>query len=236
MMTVMVIMSILVAMALDEFQTMGRRAAARDGAMQFKAALTLARSRAIERNANEWVIVYPNVNKQGTESPAGHGAFFQLEDPSQLFNTSTSPGSGELRYSTYVPAAAPGAANAANQILLEGFFMDDLQGHNAEFGLIAAKSPAYDAPFKFLTLPDANTGCSPTLCTGSPKRGAVVFGPDGSATFVDGSGNVIGTGTSTSSGRATGFAIRTVHTDLALTYLLAVSGPSGFVSYFPPIN
>lgn len=169
MMIVLAIVGVITAMAVATYSGIGRRAAPQNAAYDFSSALSQARSRAAERNANVWVVIFPGAGRSGA---AGNGAWVMYEDYSLTFGlaSNTTPES---------------IVDSGNSRVLERKFLDDYAGKNAKFGVGQSGTAAYQAtigaPFPSTATPNACNFCSDS---GAAARGAIVFSPDGNARFV----------------------------------------------------
>jgi prepilin-type N-terminal cleavage/methylation domain-containing protein len=223
------ILAILACLAWFSWDRIGKAASPRSAALDFHGNLVLARNVSVERGSDVWVIIYPDIDRQGTAG-AGGGAYFVLEDPDLTFATAT-PVLNYSNFSDYLPwnAALPSGNKAR---LLERVYLDNYPSKNARFGFVGTPPPNYDAPFSSLS---ANK-CS--FCSsdgpGSIPRGAIIFNGEGTARFVKGDGTEFSLGDPTSAGRAVALAIASSDSTAKRNFLFAVSGLTGYIGFFTP--
>ncbi len=220
------VVAVLVALAVAAFSRIGGQAAPQNAAHDLYSALQRARSIAVGRNAQVWVVVYPLI---GETAAAGNGAWFVLEDREGNFGIAGSPGA---TYAAFDPLS-PHPANAGVR-LIEHRYLDRYPRRNARFGTATGSAGAsFRVPFEGLNaLAEAARTCSFCSGNGPAQRGAIVFDGNGSARFVDATG-----APAAPASTATQTANRT-HT-LALSdgdgtergYLYAISAPTGFIGF-----
>lgn len=211
MLVTVAIIGIILALAAGSWGSIGDRGSVRNAANDFHSALLNARQRAIERQTDVWVVIYPYINRAGVnDSTNNSGAYFIVQDSKDL--------SFETYYKdTFNPPGAIGPP-AANGTLIEEVWLQDYPRKNARF-LKNNIAGAYKAPFNTLTA----AGCS--FCDGPKTRGAVVFSGDGFARFLK--------------NNATEDTTKTVSLSISSFKLplenvfLAVTGPTGFVTMYP---
>jgi prepilin-type N-terminal cleavage/methylation domain-containing protein len=231
MMVVVGIIGILAGLSVAAYGRIGEQSAPQNAVHDFYSALQKARSTAMGRNSQVWVVIYPNVAPDGT---AGNGAWFLLEDRAGNFG-STNPAIA-YRYGTFHPVTA--YQPPTNDVLLmDSARLNSYPRSNARFGAMAAGAvnpPTFRAPFDPLNTisdPQVRT-CSFCSGTGVARRGAMIFEGDGSVRFVD------ATGAPAAPPVATTFTASRTHA-LALSdrlgtqrgYLIAISGTTGFIGF-----
>jgi len=224
MMIALAILGVLTAMSIAAIQRMDDWADPQSAASDLSGALSLARARAVESGSEVWFIVYEDINRQGTAGQ-GNGAYFIVEDRRFDFlnGSGPPPSSGVLlTYATFQPP------NKVDPLKEQGFLVDykyldaysmSAQASTVRFGVSGTLQ--YDAPFASLT----PAACS--FCSGSPKRGAIVFGADGAARFFDGSGAQVVLGTGNIAQRSA--ALGLISTNRLREFIFAVSAPVGFI-------
>ncbi|NMO21450.1 prepilin-type N-terminal cleavage/methylation domain-containing protein [Pyxidicoccus fallax] len=214
---VLAIIAVLAAMSWTSYERFSLRIGPQNAAAELSGALSEARARAVDRQADVWLIIYPDINASGQPNQ-GSGAWFLVEDRTHEFNDTNTPPSGHLRYSTFQPPAQIQPAPEQG-VLAASMYMDSYTKRSVRFG--ASGTLAWTGIFAGLT----PSGCS--FCTGTPRRGAIVFRGDGSARFMDGAGNPFtpaGVGTLQ---RAVSLGL--LSSDGQREFQFAVSGPVGFV-------
>lgn len=220
MMIVVAIIGILAAMTWNAYERVGARSAPQNAGHDFLMALSKARARAIERQSDVWVVVYPELRKAdgavACSASGGHGAWFVYEDPNSAFATATA---GDVRYPGFDPCGSL-YPTLDGVRLLDKNYLDDYQRRNAAFGVSAEAT--LTGPFSEMT----PSGCS--LCSGGEPHAAVVFDGEGGARFYDSSGAQTSAASATAAGRAAIFGIHGVE-DPQAGFLFAVSGPTGFI-------
>lgn len=185
-MTVVAIIGILAGLAAYSMRGMMTRAGLTNAASDFVSGLNMARSRAVATNSNVWFLVFPNLDgvAAGGEVSGPNGAWVVYEDRNGDFASS---------YAAFDPANP--AVGTGDRLTDRRDFIAHYGKGNAvstvSFGLMGVK--ALPAPFDALTCSDAAVDCGCSFCsgTGTARRGAIVFRPDGSASFVDGTGNLL---------------------------------------------
>jgi prepilin-type N-terminal cleavage/methylation domain-containing protein len=224
MMIALAILSVITAMSYAALQQMDDWADPQSAASDLSGALALARARAVESGSDVWFIVYEDINRQGTAGQ-GHGAYFIVEDKRFDFINGSGPPPASGNLLTYANFQPPGNINPLGEqgLLVDYKYLDaysmSTKPSTVRFGVSGAVQ--YDPPFTELT-PSA---CS--FCSGSPRRGAIVFGADGSARFFDGSGTPVVLGASNIAQRSA--ALGLISTDQLREYIFAVSAPVGFI-------
>ena len=176
---VVAIIGILAALAGSAMYQWKRRVSGRSAAIELQSALDRARQTAFDRG-DVWVIVYPTL---GREEGASAGAYFLFDDPNLEFGLGDTP-AGRARYSTFDPTdRATMSSTAGLGRLLAEVYLDDDTSRTTRFAELVQASKSMPPPFDTLV----DSGCS--FCSGDPARGAIAFGSDGSAHFLDGDGN-----------------------------------------------
>ncbi|MBJ6761056.1 prepilin-type N-terminal cleavage/methylation domain-containing protein [Myxococcaceae bacterium JPH2] len=216
MVIVVAIIAVLAAGSYATVEGMGARSGPTRASNDLTSALSDARARAVARTEDVWVIIYPDIDPQGT-SGAGSGAWFMVEDRQMTFGSATAA-PGELRFSSFLPPNTIQPAVSQGR-LVEANYLDKYTRRSARFGV--AGGLAFDGIFASLPA----SPCS--FCSGSPRRGAIVFRPDGSARFVDGAGAAVAPTGTGAAGRAASLGI--VAADSSSEFLFAISGPVGFI-------
>ncbi len=229
MMVVVGIVGILVALSLAAYGRIGEQAAPQNAVHDFYSALQKARSSAMGRNARVWMVVYPSVNR---EAESGNGAWFMLEDLTGEFADPAST----FSYANFDPSEPyPPVGNVR---LLERNYLDDYPKANARFGVATGHAAVtFKAPFTALNgVGDAALRtCSFCSGNGAQRRGAIVFEGNGSARFLDGDGSpaaapVVAAGVATPASRTHALALSDA-TGTDRGYLIAISGPTGFIGF-----
>ncbi|HSP78441.1 MAG TPA: prepilin-type N-terminal cleavage/methylation domain-containing protein [Myxococcaceae bacterium] len=204
-MTVVAITAILLGLALVAYDAVGRRGALQNAAFELQAVLNQARSRAASRSHPVWVIFHPKAGR--TTPDAGEGAYLVLEDV-------------EHQYSRAPMFALGQPLETSDQVSAVYFLEDYGGGGQVRFGALNPGSSAgFKAPFTGLEA----QACG--FCSGDPPLGAVVFFPNGSARFVDGSGVFL-----TSPNQSLAFR----NQEGTGEYLFAISGPAAYIAAFSP--
>ncbi|WNZ63575.1 prepilin-type N-terminal cleavage/methylation domain-containing protein [Myxococcus sp. MxC21-1] len=212
---VLAIIAVLAALAYAGYAQLSARAGPQNAAADLSGALAEARARAVDRQADVWLIIYPDINPEG-QAGAGNGAWFLLEDRLRDFGAAAGAG-GQLSFDTFSPPLAI-QPSADQGRLMDSMYLDRYSQRTVRFG--ASGNLEWTGIFEGL----APTDC---FCSGAPRRGAIVFRSDGSARFVNGAGQpVIPAGNGTVN-RAASLAL--LSTDGQREYLFAVSAPVGFV-------
>lgn len=209
MMVVVAIVGLLAMLAAAGYERLGQRAALQNAAFDVQGDLSWARSRALERGSNVWVIVYPQGNRDG--DVGGNGAYFLYEDLTMRFAKAGQPTFG---YDDFRIDNTFGTDVAEGQ-LLQSRYLEDYKGGAIRFERVGATT--LPAPFSTLT-PEPCTVC------GARPRGAMVFTGDGSVRFYDDEGAVLSLGDAT---------LALGNTDDKRGYLFGVSGATGFVASQP---
>lgn len=216
---VVALLGVLLALSWTAAGQLGSWAGPQNAASDLSGALSQARARATERGSEVWLIVYEDIDPQGNPG-RGHGAWFLVEDRKQNFGNGRDLLSGELSYATFRPPDAVKLPASQGQ-LLESTYMDRYPQRTVRFG-VSGNLP-FDAPFNALA-PQACSFCSQA---GAGRRGAAVFGADGSVRFFNGEGAQV-TPTGTGMARRVG-TLGLISVDGRREYLFAISGPVGFV-------
>jgi type II secretory pathway pseudopilin PulG len=215
------IIGIVMALSFATLSQLGDWADPQSAASDLSGALSLARARAVERGSDVWLILYEDIDRNGSAAQ-GNGAYFLLEDRLFNFKDGTGAPAGSLTYIDFQP---PNRITPlpAQGMLMESKYLDSYSftrdRSTVRFG--ASGTLSFDAPFTGLT-PSA---CS--FCDGSPRRGAVVFDQDGSARFYKGDGTPVTLAGGTVGQRSA--ALGLLSTDGRREYLFAISGPVGFI-------
>jgi prepilin-type N-terminal cleavage/methylation domain-containing protein len=203
--TVVAISAILLSLSMVAYDAVGRRGALQNAAFDLQGVLNQARSRAASRNHPVWVIFHPRAGRGAPDG--GAGAFLVLEDVAHQFSRA--------------PLFALEQPLRTSDLVSAVYFLEDY-GRSGQvlFGtLTPGSSKGFKAPFTGLEA----QACG--FCSGSPERGAVVFFPNGSARFVDGSGVFLTTPNQT-------LAFR--NQEGTSQYLFAISGPAAYIAAFSP--
>lgn len=214
---VLAIIGVLAGLSWAGYEQLSARTGPQNAAADLSSALSEARARAVDRHADVWLIIYPDIDTAGLPGQ-GSGAWFLVEDRKLDFNAPGAVPPGHLRYATFVP---PGQVELAPEqgSRLESVYLDSYSKRSVRFG--TSGTLAWDGIFTGL----APSACS--FCTGTPRRGAIVFREDGSARFVDGAGApVLPAGAGALQRAAT---LGLLSSDNQSEFLFAVSGPVGFV-------
>ena len=182
-MVVVAIVGVLAMLAAAGYERLGQRAALQNATFELQGALSLARSRAMERGSSVWVIVYPQASRSATTG--GQGAYFIYEDLTMRFAKPGQPtfGYDDFRIDNTLDLTDTTAKTGQ---LLQARFMEDYKGGAISFSRVGTTT--FPAPFTTL-LPAA---C--TVCTAAGARGAMVFTGDGTVRFYDGAGAVLSLG------------------------------------------
>jgi prepilin-type N-terminal cleavage/methylation domain-containing protein len=224
MMIALAILSVLTALSISAIQRMDDWADPQSAASDLSGALSLARARAVESGSDVWFIIYEDINRDG-DAGQGNGAYFLIEDRRYDFLTGSGPAPTSGTLLTYPTFQPPDNVEPLRE---QGFLVDskylDAYSMSAKpstvrFGV--SGTVQYDAPFATLT----PTACS--FCSGTPKRGAIVFGADGSARFFDGAGTQVVLGSGNIAQRSA--ALGLISTDGLREFIFAVSAPVGFI-------
>lgn len=224
MMVVVAILGVLAAMGFYAMEGLRRRTAPRNEAAEFSAALSQARTRAMERGSDVWVIIYP---ERGPTGAAGSGSYFIYEDANLDFGVAgvqSCNGSGPCNYETFLPPNLIAPLTSTGDRIHEMKYFDRTTTRNVSFGNTVNTALAYGEPFAPLN--SLTKSC--TFCggAGAARRGAIVFNGDGAARFVDNTGALVFAGGAMMGGVAIeGAATR------QLT-LFAIAGTTGYVGLF----
>ncbi|WP_141617754.1 prepilin-type N-terminal cleavage/methylation domain-containing protein [Myxococcus sp. AB036A] len=213
---VLAIIAVLAALAYAGYAQLSARAGPQNAAADLSGALAEARARAVDRQADVWLIIYPDINPEG-QAGAGNGAWFLLEDRLRDFGAPAGAG-GQLSFDTFSPPLAI-QPSADQGRLMDSMYLDRYSQRTVRFG--ASGNLEWTGIFEGL----APTDCS--FCSGAPRRGAIVFRSDGSARFVNGAGQPVIPAGNGAVNRAASLAL--LSTDGQREYLFAVSAPVGFV-------
>jgi prepilin-type N-terminal cleavage/methylation domain-containing protein len=206
---VVAILGVTTGLALVAYGAVGQRGALQNAAFELQGVLSTARTRASSAGYPVWVVFYPTGGR-GTLR-AGKGAFVVVEDRQGVF-TRNPNGLFSLPFKVDV-VGNTGTVSAI-------FYLDDY-GHKVRFGaLTPGRTDVYGAPFLGLAVQT----CSFCAGTDGPS-GAMGFYPEGSARFVDGTGQWI-----TTTNQSLAFSSEQGRGQ----YLFAVSGPSGYMATFSP--
>lgn len=218
-MVVVGIVGILSALAGAGIQQMTAKSSPQNAAADLSGALSLGRSRSVERSVDVYLIVYPNRNDTGG---VGNGAYYLIEDRSMGFLTGgpVFPRPAPTKtYATFNPAAP--SPSQIDGVLLEEVYLDRYPKKTVRFGTGTAAFPA--GPFLGLT-----GDCTFCSGVGANRRGAIVFHPDGSSEFLDSAGTPAVPAAATAAGRAACLGL--VSTDLTRQYLFGVSASAGHMA------
>lgn len=211
---VIAIVGVLAALSLAALSRINTRVAPQNAAYEFSSMLSKARSRALQRNSDVWLVVYPNLTRTGGK---GKGAFFIFEDPDGDFGT-------HYAGLAFDPLAdsLPGRVRR-----IESIFLEDLGGRHV--GFCVNGTPTFPEPYASLT----PKPCS--FCGGGDtdenRRGAVVFRAEGGARFVDNENNPIAPLPGPAGNSAT-IALCSTDSTQQQNYLMAISGLTGFVGIY----
>ncbi|GHG69010.1 prepilin-type N-terminal cleavage/methylation domain-containing protein [Comamonas sp. JC664] len=213
---VLAILAVLAALAYAGYAQLSARTGPQNAAADLSGAFAEARARAVDRQSDVWLIIYPDINPDG-DAGAGHGAWFLVEDTTRGFGDAAGP-AGQLRFSNFEPPqnVQPPADQGR---LLDSMYLDRYTQRTVRFG--ASGNMEWDGIFTGLPVSD----CS--FCSGAPRRGAIVFRSDGSARFVDGAGQPVISAGNGAVNRAASLAL--LSTDGQREYVFAISAPVGFV-------
>ncbi len=223
-MIALAILGVLTAMSFVAIQRMDDWADPQSAASDLSGALSLARARAVESGSDVWFIIYENINRQGVAGQ-GNGAYFLVEDRRFDFRDGSGPAPSSGTLLTYANFQPPGNISPLREqgLLVDSKYLDgysmSAKASTVRFGV--SGTVLYDAPFAALT-PSA---CS--FCSGSPKRGAIVFSADGSARFFDGAGAQVVLASGNIAQRSA--ALGLISTDGQREFIFAVSAPVGFI-------
>ena len=214
-MVVVAIIGILAAMTWNAYERIGARSAPQNAGHDFYMTLSKARARAVERQADVWVVVYPGLRKDPCSLTGGNGAWFVYEDPNLVFGTLEA---GDVRYPDFNPCTGLRPASGGVR-LSSATYLEDYQRKNAVFGL--SDSAGYTGLF---------AGVAPSTCSlcGTSDHAAIAFDGEGRARFHDANGDQLVAASATAAGRAGLFAIRGVE-DPNSGFLYTVSGTTGFI-------
>jgi prepilin-type N-terminal cleavage/methylation domain-containing protein len=214
---VLAIIGVLAGLSWAGYQQLSARSGPQNAAADLSSALSEARARAVDRHADVWLIIYPDINPAG-EAGQGAGAWFLVEDRGLDFNAPGAVPPGHLRYASFAPPAQVSLAPQQGA-LVEASYLDTYPKRSVRFG--TSGTLAWDGVFAGL----APSDCS--FCTGNPRRGAIVFREDGSARFVDGAGAPFVSAGGGMLQRVVTLGL--LSSDSEREFLFAVSGPVGFV-------
>ncbi|HEY3448055.1 MAG TPA: type II secretion system protein [Myxococcales bacterium] len=210
-MVTIAILGVLMALAVGGWGSLSSKGAVQNAAQDFHSTLLNARQRATERGSDVWVIIYPYIDRTGNDAPnTNPGAYFVVEDVDLDFKT--------YYKDTFAPPSSirPASPNA----LLEQVWLDTYPRHNARFlKTPIASGSAYQAPFNAM----GGSGCS--FCTGTTKKGAIVFNGEGIARFLN---------HDASEDYSRSASVTFSSFDIPLeNHFLAITGPTGFVGIYP---
>lgn len=148
-----------------------------------------AKKTAAAKKADVWVLFYPGFSRRSDSLSSGRGAYFVFENPTRDFNATTKSGTeGALFYRAGVgvdfdPVArqtdGPNGKVTASDLMEEYKWKIRFRVTSATLALGPEEAPFPAMPIK--------QACS--FCT--EGRGAVVFTPEGTFSFVDGLGNTV---------------------------------------------
>lgn len=218
MMIVLAIVGIVSALAVSSYQGIGVRMAPQNAAADLSSAFSKARARATEKNANVWMVVFPQAGHDGV---TGKGAWVIYEDLGLTFNitTATSPES---------------IVDTGTSKVIDRKFLDDYPGKNVQFNLplanTAADQNAIGAPFAARTTSairgdfSSTFGCAFCGGSGAAMRGAILFTSEGAARFYQADGTVAGVNP--------GVVVVTDSTASSRSFIFAVSRATSFVTVF----
>lgn len=208
MMMVVAIVGVLAMLAAAGYERLGQRAALQNATFDLQGSLSWARSRAIERGSNVWVIIYP----QGKRNAAtgGKGAYFVYEDLTMRF---ASPGQPTFGYDDFRIDNSFNPIDTEGQ-LLQTRYMEDYKGGAISFARMGTTT--FAAPFSGLT---PVVACS--VCVGAGSRGAMVFTGDGTVRFYDGAGALLSLGD---------VSLALGNTGDNRGYIFGISGATAFVA------
>lgn len=234
-MVVVAIIAILAALSVAAYGRIGAASAPRNAINDLTAALTRARTSAIETQSDVWVIFYPTFDKRTPATTGGPGAYFTYQDKQGTFNNAAG-GAGEVYYRAgtggvnFDPVAGTLYGSPGNEgRLIDSVYLDDYPGKNVLLALPASgpiTMAAKDLPFATLLV---NSACTFCLNAGVP-RGAIIFGPDGSARFVDSVGGAVAVNGALAVNRAQALVLK--NTTETRLYVVAVSGPTAYIGMY----
>lgn len=207
MMVVVAIVGVLAMLAAAGYERLGQRAALQNATFDLQGALSWARSRAIERGSNVWVIIYPQGKRNAPTG--GKGAYFVYEDLTMRF---AKPGEPTFGYDDFRIDNSFNPLDTEGQ-LLQTNYMEDYKGGAISFARVG--STVFPAPFTGL----APVACS--VCVGGGSRGALVFTGDGTVRFYDGAGALLSLGD---------VSLALGNTDDKRGYIFGISGATAFVA------
>lgn len=182
-MVVIAIVGVLAMLAAAGYERLGQRAALQNATFDLQGDLSWARSRALERGSNVWVIVYPQASRSSTTG--GNGAYFVYEDLTMRF---ARPGLATFGYDDFRLDNTLDLTDTEVRQgqLLQARYLDEYKGGAIRFARVG--TTIFPAPFATL----APAAC--TVCTGAGARGAMVFTGDGTVRFYDGTGALLSLG------------------------------------------
>lgn len=239
---VVAIIGIVAALSIAAMNEASIQSESRSVAATLSAHIQGARDEAQKGN-DVWVIFYPNlfVDRGGsrTAKALSRGAWFVYQDKDMTFGVEP-PALGDLSWQTFDPTLTPPRLEPQNRALFKGRLMFEPVYVN-EFGGVRFLGPSIAAPSStgryygdpFSSL-DAVASSACTFCSGAandPKRrGAIIFGGDGRARFIDSAGARV-VGTKHAVGVGGGRAILPLW-NWRRSYYFGVSGPTGYVAFF----
>ncbi|WP_426749360.1 pilus assembly FimT family protein [Myxococcus sp. Y35] len=213
---VLAIIGVLAALAYAGYAQLSARTGPQNAAADLSGAFAEARARAVDRQSDVWLIIYPDIDPAG-QAGAGHGAWFLVEDRLRTFGDVGAP-AGQLSFNTFSPPEDIHPSQEQGR-LMDSMYLDRYTQRTVRFG--ASGNLEWDGIFAGLPVSD----CS--FCSGAPRRGAIVFRSDGSARFVDGAGQPVLPAGNGALNRAASLAL--LSTDGQREYIFAISAPVGFV-------
>lgn len=221
------IIVVLTALSLAGWQAMRESSALQNAANDFSAVLSQARSRAIERRTDVWLVIFPNRMKNGTGSTTG--SYFMVED-----DTSQS-----FRLGGYLSFDPPFTTVAAPARLLSSTYLENYsRGLRVRFVVGNTPTPLiprFPAPFTTLNASlTAGVACNFCSGTGTAAKGAIVFSGSGTARFVNAAGAGVISGGSDAASRTGYVSISEPNTlqSRRRGYAFAISKPTAFVALY----
>ncbi|HEY8205872.1 MAG TPA: prepilin-type N-terminal cleavage/methylation domain-containing protein [Myxococcaceae bacterium] len=228
---VVAIITIITSLGLAAYQNAGGAASPQNAAHDLSGALGMAHQRAVSTQHSVWLVVFPDRKKDGT---AGNGVYYIFDDPDLTFFTTGGQSTGGLSYGTFAPPNVfpnTGVLAGKPNPLIKAVYLDEYTKKTVKFGVVPGpQGLTYGVPFNAVTPADC------TFCTGSPRKGAILFDGEGRARFVDGNGAFVNPTGATAAGRSGGLGLCSRNAagacDKTRQYLFAISGPTSYASFF----
>jgi prepilin-type N-terminal cleavage/methylation domain-containing protein len=139
-----------------------------------------------------------------TSLTGGAGAFMILEDKNNSFARAR-----------HIPLAMPLKVQGPVTAV---YFLEDYKRVRFE-ALTPGRTDLFGAPFTGLAV----STCS--FCSGATPAGAIIFYPDGGSRFIDGDGQFVST---------MNHSLALSSSERQVQYLIAISGPSGYMASYAP--